>query len=121
MMALSLETLKKRWNHSLLCTDEVICRHSEAYKELKCLVCRINNETIDIGQYLELAKHIASLLNTITAGKGGTIFDYFRSGIDPKKNSTAIYFRFFCTDLQNMMNQIDSYRKSRRGLKIVKC
>jgi hypothetical protein len=68
-MALSLETLKKRWNHSLLCTDEVICRHSEAYKELKCLVCRINNETIDIGQYLELAKHIASLLNTITAGK----------------------------------------------------
>jgi hypothetical protein len=47
-MALSLETLKERWDHSLLCTDEAICRHSDAYKELKCLVCRINNETIDI-------------------------------------------------------------------------
>jgi len=47
-MALSLDTLKERWDHSLLCTDEAICRHSDAYKELKCPVCRINNETIDI-------------------------------------------------------------------------
>jgi hypothetical protein len=67
MMALSLETLKERWEHSLLCTDEAICRHSDAYRELKCLVCRINNETIDIGQYLEFAKRITSLLNNIHA------------------------------------------------------
>jgi hypothetical protein len=120
MMALSLETLKERWDHSLLCTDEAICRHSDAYKELKCLVCRINNETIDIGQYLEFARRIASLLNTVTEGKSGTIFDYFRNGMDPKKNGTAIHFRFFCTDLQNLLNQIDFYRKSRRSLKIVK-
>jgi len=47
-MALSLDTLKERWDHSLLCTDEAMCRHSDAYKELKCLVRRIDNETIDI-------------------------------------------------------------------------
>jgi hypothetical protein len=119
MMALSLETLKERWDHSLLCTDEAICRHSDAYKELKCLVRRINNEIIDIGQYLELARRIASLLYTMTEGKSGTIFDYFLTGMDPKKNGTAIQFRFFCTDLQNLINQIDSYRKSRRNLKLV--
>ncbi len=118
-MALSLETLRERWDHSLLCTDEAICRHADAYKDLKCLVYRINHETIDIGQYLELASRIASLLNTLTEGKSGTIFDFFCSGIDPKKNGTAIHFRFFCTDLQNLLNQIDFYRKSRRNLKIV--
>jgi hypothetical protein len=119
-MALSLETLKEHWDHSLLCTDEAICRHLDAYKELKCVVYRINNETIDIGQYLEFARRITFLLDSVTEGKSGTIFDYFRSGMDPKKKGTAIHFRFFCTDLQNLLNQIDFYRKSRRGLKIVK-
>ena len=119
MTALSFETLKERWEHSLLCTDQAICRHSDAYKELKCIVCRINNETVDIGKYLEFAIRIASLLETLTDGKRGTIFDYFSAGIDPKKKGTAIHFRFFCADLQNLMNQIDSFRKSRRRLKIV--
>lgn len=119
-MALSLDTLKERWDHSLLCTDKAICRHSDAYKELKCLVYRVNNETIDIGQYLELARRIVSLLDIVTEKKSGTIFDYFRSGIDPKKKGAAIHFRFFCTDLQNLMHQIDCYRKSHRRLKIVK-
>lgn len=119
MTALSIETLKERWDHSLSCTDQAICRHSDAYRELKCIVCRINSESIDIGEYHEYAKCLASLLDTLTDGKNGTIFDYFRSGIDPKKNGNAIYFRFFCTDLQNLINQIDSFRKSRRRLKIV--
>jgi hypothetical protein len=119
-MSLSLEILKARWNRSLYCTDEAICHHPDAYKELKCLVCRINHETIDIGQYLEFAKRIVFLLDTLTEGKSGTIFDYFRTGMDPKKNGTAIQFRFFCADLQNLMNQIDSYRKSRRGLRLVR-
>jgi hypothetical protein len=79
-----------------------------------------NNENIDIGQYLEFAKKIASILDTVTEGKSGTIFDYFRSGIDPKKQGTALHFRFFRSDLQNLMNQIDCYRKSRRELKIIK-
>lgn len=119
-MTLSLEMLKERWHHSLLFTDEVICRQADAYKELKCLVNRINNETIDIGQYHEIAGRIAFLLDRITEKKTGTVFDYFRTGIDPKKKGTAIHFRFFCADLQNLLDQIDSYRKSRRGLKIVK-
>jgi hypothetical protein len=79
-----------------------------------------NNENIDIGQYLEFAKKIASILDTVTEGKSGTIFDYFLSGIDPKKQGTALHFRLFCSDLQNLMNQIDCYRKSRRELKIIK-
>ena len=119
-MSLSLEALKERWNRSLFCTDEAICHHPHAYKELKCLVDRINHETIDIGQYLKFAKRIAFLLDTLTESKSGIIFDYFRTGMDPKKNGTAIHFRFFCADLQNLMSQFDSYRKSRRGLRIIK-
>ncbi len=119
-MALSIEKLKERWNHTLLCTDKAICRHSDAYKELKCLVCRINNETVDIGQYMETAGRIVYLLDIVTDKKSGTLFDFFRSGMDPKKYGAAVHFRFFCTDLQNLMHQIDSYRRSRRQLKIVK-
>ncbi len=119
-MELSLKNLKERWDHSLFCTDETICRHPDAYKELKCLIRRINNEPVDIGQYLESARRIILLLKTLTMGRNGTLFEYFLTQMDPKKSGTAIYFRFYCTDLQNLLNQIDSYRKSRRRLKLVK-
>lgn len=119
-MALSLETLKERWDYSLLNADDAICRHPDAYRELKSLVCKVNNETIDIGKYLSLAKRIASILDVLADETTGSVLDYFRCGIDPKKNGTAIHFRFYCTDLQNLLNQIDSYRIFRRSLKLVK-
>jgi hypothetical protein len=119
-LAVTLEELKQRWAHYLLKTDDAVSRHPDEYHHLKSLICRINAETVDIGEYHRLACRIARLMETMEEGCRDTLFDYFCNTIDPRKKGCAVDFRFVCADLQNLLTELDHFRKSRRRLRLVK-
>jgi hypothetical protein len=116
----NVETLKNRWAKAMACADKSACRLPEAYKQLKCLVYRINHETIDVGDYFRLAKRLTRLLETIGEDNRGAVFDYFVTNMDPNKKGSARHFRYMCEELGCFILKIDQFRRSMRSLKIVK-
>lgn len=115
-----VQELKARWDEALSRADAAVLRHPDAYADLKKLLDRVNRSPVDVSEYHRLACRLTELIETLREGGRWTVFDYFVEGIDPNKEGCARYFRFLCTDLQQRIDDLDTFRRARRGLSLVR-
>jgi len=115
----TIETLKQRLDIILKNSEASVCRYPEEYKQLKTLLARVLNGSVDVSEYFDLACRLTKLIQTLTQEGKENIFDHYCQDMDPRKEGTARYFRFLCLDLYNRILELDRFRKSCRKLHVV--
>ena len=117
--ATDIAVLQKRLDAALIHADEAVGAHPAAYRELRSILKRVLSETVDIGLYHALACRLADLLQILSQNRTETLFEYFHQSIDPRRQGGARYFRFFCRDLNNSLDDLEDFRRTRRRLKVI--
>ncbi|MFO7557763.1 MAG: hypothetical protein R6X10_02945 [Desulfobacterales bacterium] len=115
---LTKEELEKRRLASLEQSEKAIIRFPDYYGEMKTLLNHVVTHKIDIDEYETIACTLAGLIEKM--GTGTIFYHYFHENINPKKMGKAKYFRFFCRDLLDQVDELARWRHSKRKISRIK-
>ena len=117
---LTIEDLKKKRAEGLRASEKAVIQKNITYRELKKIVRKINDETIDVAEYYLAARRLGEILQEMATGYPDTVFHYFADHIDPSKKGDVRCFRMECRELAQQLKELDDRRAKNRCLKIVK-
>lgn len=120
MDTLTFEQLKQQHLRALALSEQAVRRKPDAYRQIKTLVHQVVNEPVDVGEYYHLARTLSGLLEALGGGQPGSIFEYYRNNIDPRKLGQARYFRMECRDMLEQLSNFEQWRKDNRRLTIIR-
>jgi hypothetical protein len=117
-IALTKEELEKKRFVSLQQSEKAIMRFPDCYFEMKKILTHVVTTKIDIDEYEAIACTLSGLIEKM--GKDTIFYHYFHENINPKKMGTAKYFRFFCRDLLDQIDELAKWRHMERNISLVK-
>jgi len=115
---LTKEELEKRRLNALQQAEKAIIRFPDCYHEMKKLLNHVVTQKIDIDEYESIACALANVIEKM--GKDTIFYHYFHENINPKKMGTVKYFRFFCRDLLNQVDELAKWRHVKRNISLIK-
>jgi hypothetical protein len=117
-ITLTKEELEKRRITALQQAEKAVIRCPDCYNEMKKILNHVVTKKIDIDEYESIACTLANLIEKM--GKDTIFYHYFHENINPKKMGTAKYFRFFCRDLLDQVDELSKWRHSKRKISLIK-
>jgi len=115
---LTKEELEKRRLASLQQSEKAIIRFPDCYDKMKTLLNHVVANKIDIDEYETIACTLAGLIEKM--GTDTIFYHYFHENINPKKMGKAKYFRFFCRDLLDQVDELVKWRYAERNISLIK-
>lgn len=116
----SIEELQRRSRSAMALSAEAAARNPEAFRQLRHLAAAVADGTVDIGAYHRRAAEMVQLLETLCTVGAGTVFVYFRRGLDPNCEGNVRTFRPLCRDLSTVLDDLEQRRRARSGLRRIK-
>ncbi|MDM8517860.1 hypothetical protein QUF76_16820 [Desulfobacterales bacterium HSG16] len=99
-------------------SERAILNKTSQFCEITKILNHVNSNIVDIGEYVELASALASLLKEM--GKGTIFYHYYYKNIDPTQYGRARYFRPICRDLFQQITELNKWRAAKRHIKVIK-
>lgn len=115
-----IEALRQRNRAALDLSAAAAARHPDAVRRLRALAAAVTCQSVDIGAYHRTAAEMVRLLETLCAVGAGTVFVYFRRGLDPGCEGHVRTFRPMCRDLLAVLEELARRRADHRPLRRVK-
>lgn len=115
-----IETLRQRNRAALELSASAAARHPDAVRRLRQLAAAVTCESLDIGAYHRIAAEMVRLLEILCAVGAGTVFVYFRRGLDPGCEGHVRTFRPMCHDLLAVLAELERWRAHHPPVRRVK-
>jgi hypothetical protein len=120
MVKPDIKALRQRNRDALDLSATAAARHPDVMRQLRRLALAVACEPLDIGVYHRTAAEMVRLLETLCATGAGTVFVYFRRGLDPNCEGHVRTFRPMCRDLLAVLEELDRWRARQRSIRRVK-
>jgi hypothetical protein len=115
---LTVEELKAQRERALEETDRAVRERPELARRIQGVLCRCVNLPVDVDDYVRCAAILADYLGEM--GPGTLYYEYFYENIHPSRMGRARFFRFECRELLRQLEELEIWRRKRRGLYRVK-
>ena len=109
--------LKARWKQYYELSEQMILKKPDIYQQIRAMLNKVCETTIDIEAYFDTACRISVLLEQM--GPGTVFYNYFFEQINPRKRGDVRYFRMLCRDLREQIKTLNHWRKKRRQIRLL--
>jgi len=120
MIKPDIEALRQRNRAALELSAAACARHPDTVRRVRVLAAEVACESVDIGVYHRIAAEIVQLLETLCGVGAGTVFVYFRRGMDPDCEGHVRTFRPMCRDLLNVLAELERWRADHPPVRRIK-
>ena len=117
---ITLDELRRRNEAALHLSVLAVQRHPDAYRQLRRDAAAVAVGQLDIGAYHHKAKQMVRQLETLCQVGAGTVFVFYRRGLDPGAEGDVRTFRALCRDMLATFDELERWRRRRHHLKRIK-
>jgi hypothetical protein len=95
-------------------------QHPDVYRQLRRDAAAVAGGLLDIGAYYDTAQRMVRQLEVLCLVGAGTVFVFYRQGLDPRAEGHVRTFRALCCDMLATFDELDRWRRRQHHLRCVK-